>query len=488
MRLFLASILIMTFVPVGVGQISFFKLFSNNGYDFGYGVVQHEDSSYMICGSSSSFIDGPSQAFMLKIDSLGSYLWSSHYGGSESDMANRVLYKKDFGYFLAGYTNSFGNGAYDFYMVKTDMNGVQEWQKTYGGPEWERVNDAALTRDTGTILVGQTNSWTGGDQDIYIVRTDISGDTLWTKRIGGIGDDIAHSIVQYNDSTFFIGGELYIEDSLQTKGFVMRIIDNGIVQWFDTIGFNGVQGIYDLDVDPFHLNFVGYWFDPVAQYKKDFYGFVTFENTYVENNFVSPPTGNDWFREHVTTYGFENKKYIAGKFKNASSELFGYDVAFARVGSSLWWDNSSSTLAYAGDDDCGQLIPTSDGGVLFVGFTSTLGSGGANVFVEKIGPGDIHPLIDTSPLIDQLVFVNELNLPSDFKVYPNPASDELVLVSSKDIDFEYVLINMHGREVRSGSHQAIGYIDISGVNSGVYLLKVWTGENSTPSVVRIMVK
>ncbi|MFN5879697.1 MAG: T9SS type A sorting domain-containing protein, partial [Flavobacteriales bacterium] len=91
-------------------------------------------------------------------------------------------------------------------------------------------------------------------------------------------------------------------------------------------------------------------------------------------------------------------------------------------------------------------------------------------------------------LIDQLVFVNELNLPSDFKVYPNPASDELVLVSSKDIDFEYVLINMHGREVRSGSHQAIGYIDISGVNSGVYLLKVWTGENSTPSVVRIMVK
>ena len=52
------------------GQISFYKLFTNNGYDFGQGVVQLEDSSYLITGSSSSFLEAPSQAFIMKIDSM----------------------------------------------------------------------------------------------------------------------------------------------------------------------------------------------------------------------------------------------------------------------------------------------------------------------------------------------------------------------------------------------------------------------------------
>lgn len=488
MRIVLAVLLMLIFIPVGMSQISFFKLFTNNGYDFGYGVVQHEDSSYMICGSSSSFQEGPSQAFMLKIDSLGNYLWSTHYGGPESETATRVLYKKNVGYFLAGFTNSYGNGAYDFYLVKTDEGGAQEWERTYGGTEWERVNDAAMTRDTGTILVGQTNSWTGGDQDIYIVRTDISGDTLWTKRIGGVGDDIAHSIVQYNDSTFFIGGEMYIEDSLKTKGFVMRLIDNGTVQWLDTIGTNGISGIYDLDVDPFHVSFVGYWYDPVVDYKKIFFGSVKFDDSYVENNYENPSTGNEWFREHVTTYGTENKKYIAGKYKNATSELYGYDVVFARVGTSLWWDNSSSTLAYANEDDCGQLIPTSDGGVLFVGFTTTLGAGGGNVFVEKIGPGDIHPVITTNPTVEPLVFVNEIAGSNEFTVYPNPATEMLTITAKEGLQCTYSFVDMNGREVRSGSLFDTGNVDLKGVNPGVYLLTIRSGLYSVPSVVRVMVK
>lgn len=488
MKVLVIFLLSFILVPTAIGQISFFKLFSNNGYDFGYGVVQHEDSSYMVCGSSSSFVDGPSQAFMLKIDSLGNYLWSTHFGGSESESATRVLYKKNFGYFLSGYTNSFGNGAYDFYLVKTDENGGQEWEKAYGGTEWEKVNDAALTRDTGVIMVGQTNSWTGGDQDIYIVRTDISGDTLWTKRIGGGGDDIAHSIVQYNDSVFFIGGELYVEDSLKTKGFIMRVIDNGTVQWFDTVGINGVSGIYDLDIDPWRLNFVGYWYDPNVQYKKEYFGWVKFDNTYEENNYEHPSTGNEWYREHVTTYGTDYKKYIAGKYKNATSELYGYDIVFARVGTSLWWDNSSSTLAYANEDDCGQVIPTSDGGVLFVGFTTTLGSGGGNVFVEKIGPGDVHPVINTTPVVDPLVFINEIGSTAEFSVYPNPAEDQLTIQSFEGEEFDYTFVDMNGREVRSGNLYGIGTVDLSGIEKGVYLLYVLSAQNPHPSVVRIMIR
>jgi hypothetical protein len=486
MRSVLLIALLLGFIPVGSGQISFFKLFTNNGYDFGYGVVQHEDSSYMVCGSSSSFTDGPSQAFMLKIDSLGNYLWSKHYGGAETETATRVLYKKNFGYFLAGFTNSYGNGAYDYYLVKTDENGIQEWEKTYGGTEWERVNDAAMTRDTGAILVGHTNSWTGGDQDIYIVRTDINGDTLWTKRIGASGDDIAHSIVQYNDSTFFIGGEYYVEDSLMTKGFIMRIIDNGTVQWFDTVGNHGVNGIYDLDVDPFFVSFVGYWVEASTQQKKIYFGLSSFDATFVPQEYEWTP--NEYFREHVATYGNQNKKYITGKFKNLTSEAFGYDLVFARVNSSLWWDNSSSSLAYEGEDDSGQLIPTSDGGVLIVGYTSTLGAGGSNVFIEKIGPGDIHPVIDTNPVIESLVFVNETMISSEVRVYPNPASDFITIETNETNILDYSLCDMNGRIVKNGFVNGEGKVAVNDLQPGIYLLSMTAGLNTPATVLRIMVK
>ena len=116
-------VLIISFVlPVFIaGQISFYKVYSDDGYDKGYGIVQLQDSSYMLTGSSSSF-DNNAQVYLLHIDSLGNYIWSNSYGGAESDVAKRILYQPGFGYFVAGTTNSFGNGAYDALLMKIDEN------------------------------------------------------------------------------------------------------------------------------------------------------------------------------------------------------------------------------------------------------------------------------------------------------------------------------------------------------------------------------
>jgi hypothetical protein len=200
-------------------QISFYKLFTDNGYDFGQGVVQLEDSSYVLTGSSSSFYTESSQVFLLKIDSLGNKIWSTNYGGTGSDWGRRVLYKKNVGFFIAGYTNSIGEGGFDYYLIKTDESGNFEWEKSYGSYGWEKVHDAALTRDTGVVMVGETSSNLSDNQDVYIVRTNQIGDTLWTKTMGGNSDDFATSIEPYRDSLFLISGTKYIEDSLVNKAF-----------------------------------------------------------------------------------------------------------------------------------------------------------------------------------------------------------------------------------------------------------------------------
>ena len=157
MRTLILLFLLNSFYSV-YGQINFFNLYTDNGDDFGEGIVQLEDSSFVITGSSSSFGWGSTDAFLLKIDSLGNYLWSKNYGGPESDGGRRVMYNPGDGFYVAGTTNSYGNGAYDFYLFKTDLSGNLIWERTYGGSGWERMNDAVLTNDGGIIMVGEKSS------------------------------------------------------------------------------------------------------------------------------------------------------------------------------------------------------------------------------------------------------------------------------------------------------------------------------------------
>ncbi len=102
--------LIITFLLLSIcsfGQQAFYKVFSGLGYDVGKGIVELSDSSYVVCGSSTSW-EGSSQAFLMKVDSIGTRAWTNHYGGPESDGATRILYKENLGLFTVGFTNSIG--------------------------------------------------------------------------------------------------------------------------------------------------------------------------------------------------------------------------------------------------------------------------------------------------------------------------------------------------------------------------------------------
>ena len=173
--LFFLSICNFTFAQF----ITFNNIYTNNGYDYGKGICQLPDSSYALTGGSSSFNEGPSDAFLALIDSNGIYKWSKSYGGTETDWGMRVNHVPNYGYYISGVTNSFGAGGYDFMLVKTDENGTQEWMKTFGGLQWENLHDAIMLADTGMLLVGETKSQGHGAEDLFIVRTDKNGNTLW---------------------------------------------------------------------------------------------------------------------------------------------------------------------------------------------------------------------------------------------------------------------------------------------------------------------
>ena len=166
-------------------NIHFIKSYGNNGYDFGRDIKQDIDTGYIATGSSSSFWSANADAFLLKVDSLGNFKWSYNYGGTGSEWGEAVLPTSDGGYAVGGYTNSYGAGGFDFYFVKTNEFGVPQLEKTYGGPDWDKAYDMVQLPDSSYILVGETFSYGNGNNDVYIVRIDQYGDTIWTQSYGG---------------------------------------------------------------------------------------------------------------------------------------------------------------------------------------------------------------------------------------------------------------------------------------------------------------
>ena len=467
-------------------QIAYYKLFSNNGYDVGEGIVQLEDSSYVICGSSSSFSEAPSQAYMLHVDSLGNYLWSKNYGGPEFESARRVLCVNNEGYYLAGCTNSFGNGAYDFYLIKTGQQGELLWQKTYGGSEWEKVHDAALTKDNGVIMVGETNSNAGNSTDAFIVRTNSEGDTLWTKNIGGFEIDLATSIRPINDSTFVVGGQIFLQDSLMTKGFLMRIRDNGYVDWFKTVGDNGNYSISDVDVYQNKINYVGQYTNNITQIESPFFGRMDISGI---PDFTGQETVSDKrVRDKITTFGYEGKKYMASRYTADPSSNFGLDLSIARLPMDLWWDNSYVTVNFPYEDISNQLIPTSDGGVIAVGTTLFGGAGGSNVFILKIGPNSLYPIVPADPIPTSLIFVNELIKNSTISVYPNPSDGKFELIVENQGVIATKLIDLSGHIVFAQEISQTSAVDLSQFQSGTYILELFNDRNEILGRTRVVIE
>ena len=112
----------------------------------------------------------------------------------------------DGGYALVGDTNSFGAGGNDFWLVKTDAAGNMQWNKTYGGTGTDTGISVFQTSDGGYALAGYTNSFGAGGKDVWLVKTDAAGNMQWNKTYGGTGADYGITVIQTSDGGYAIAG------------------------------------------------------------------------------------------------------------------------------------------------------------------------------------------------------------------------------------------------------------------------------------------
>ncbi|KQC13334.1 MAG: hypothetical protein APR63_00780, partial [Desulfuromonas sp. SDB] len=141
----------------------------------GYSIDQTDNGGFVIAGSAFYTGHDHISAYLLKIDSLGRKEWEKIYGGSSWDRALSVKQCEDQGYIIAGWTCSFGNGNQYAYLIKTDSTGDSMWTRIYGGIKDDGANWVELTADGGFIICGWTKSFAAYYSAIYVIKTDSLG-------------------------------------------------------------------------------------------------------------------------------------------------------------------------------------------------------------------------------------------------------------------------------------------------------------------------
>ena len=407
----------MVYVPyTASSQSSFFREYSNLGDDFGRGIVQLEDSGYVVTGSSSSFFSSSNDAFLMRLNKFGDVVWSNSYGGSESDLGQKVMYIPNNGYYLAGYSNSFGNSGFDFYLCRTDINGQLIWEQSYGTDNWDRVNDAVMLSDTSVILVGETIADSLTNTDMLIIRVGQNGDTLWSKTIGGIGEDRANSVGLYQNE-ILVMGDLFVADSMQTKAYLAKIDAQGNILFEDTIGAGGNFYVNDFIIINDSLQAVGLFKtdlnsgDAALRFT---YRLLTNSLGGLNNAYQT----GDFQNTCISNYSALSRRYIGYNVASIATVNEEQDFHFGRYTYFLGWNGQVVQIERPGVDSGTEMIPTSDGGAVAVGYTTSGGSGGGNIFVLKIGPGEDYPIIPLEPTFENFVNARIYNLVVSLYTFP----------------------------------------------------------------------
>ncbi|MHA2250147.1 MAG: hypothetical protein ACXAD7_07285 [Candidatus Kariarchaeaceae archaeon] len=198
-------------------------------------MVSTSDDGALAAGYTYSYGAGNADAWLVKVDSSGQLDWNKTYGGTEDEIAISVQTTSDGGYATTGVTESFGAGSEDMWLVKVDANGQAEWNQTYGGIKNEQAN-GLLSITNGFILAGFTESFGSGGMDMWIVQTDISGNEVWNKTYGGGSDDWIFSLIPTINEGFALFGSTNSYGAGQSDMWLITIDRNGEEVWNRTYG------------------------------------------------------------------------------------------------------------------------------------------------------------------------------------------------------------------------------------------------------------
>ena len=189
-----------------IGNMDWQDSYGSSGLDRGLSIAETDDGSYLLTGELDT-PDRDTQMWIVKIDSSGGTLWTKSYGGNNQEAGRSLRKLNTGGYIIAGWTESFGAGGINAWLVRIADNGDTLWTRTYGGEGREIAIDVRQTSDGGFIIVGLEGIHSERSENILLIKTNSFGDTLWTYSYDGGGqNDEGHSVIQTSDGGYIFTG------------------------------------------------------------------------------------------------------------------------------------------------------------------------------------------------------------------------------------------------------------------------------------------
>ncbi len=212
------------------GDVTWWKNIGGTGIQSGKGAVMAADSTgYFITGYKNNFDSTGYDVWLVKANLSGDTVWSRSYGGDDWEIAHAINKLPDSTYIIAGETYSFGNGQRDMYILRVDGSGDTLWTRTLGGTADDVAKYIHIDRHDNILIVGNTESFGAGNSDVYLIYMDLNGDTIWTKTIGTADDDFGYSADMYidgsNQMSFGIGYTSYYAPDQAQNSYIL-IIDS----------------------------------------------------------------------------------------------------------------------------------------------------------------------------------------------------------------------------------------------------------------------
>ncbi|MDO6429594.1 gliding motility-associated C-terminal domain-containing protein [Flavitalea sp. BT771] len=351
------------------------KIYGGLSDDYAANIMITSDGGYLMYGYTNSFGNGGYDGYVVKFDNLGVIQWSRTYGGPGDDEFGTGKQTSDGGYILGGYTTSYGDPAGDAWLVKIDAAGNMLWSKKYGdgNPNGDRLFDLIQTADGGYAFCGD-HKYTPGVVDAMVVRTDATGNLLWAKGFESGGSDESVGILEDKDSLVVTA---FYQSFTGYDGVLMKIEETtGTISWLKSWDFdnrtNRMGNIY-LQPDGYIIGGVnsdGFGLSNPYEnvMKTDFNGNII----YVQELRTTPNTMNGYFRPTSDGgYIIENDELIT----DPNADI--YFTKVAKDGTIEW----SRRYPQPGQQIMGGIMPTPDGG--YAGLATTNQTGNVDFLLIK---------------------------------------------------------------------------------------------------------
>ncbi len=478
-KLFLYKFISLFFM-LGVGvsfcsaqQTKFFRTYSMGVFDVGEVVIPINDTNYIVAGTTNTAGPNGTDMLLFQTNSVGDVTWWKNIGGTGIENAKGAVMAVDSsGYYLTGLKNVLDSSGYNVWVVKTDLTGDTVWTRTYGGTNWEMSSSINKLSDSTYIVAGETYSFGNGQKDMYLLHINAAGDTLWTRTFGGPSNDIAKYVLVDRYDNILVVGNTESFGAGYSDVYLVYMDINGDTIWTKTIGTSDDDFGYSADMYIDTSNTMGFVIGYTSYYAPDLA-----QNSYMlridslGNSIALFPLleSNAIILDHIKLRSSSpGKVFYTTDIKYAYDEI---SIIYAQKTDYGLVPGTQITFASGGNESTmpNDIYRTLDGGYIITGFSENWGPGPTSCILLKTDSVLSAP--DTPTV--SIATLDGISM----DIFPNPVVGGYFYINSSSYLESVKIYNLTGQLVQAfttSSQVKSLTLEKPQVSSGIYMVEIKT--------------